>query len=299
MGEIVDVKELMEKLQEPFDPYKLGWKPQNVMKDGKSCIAVPYIDARDVQDRLDLVVGPTNWENHFETSGLGSNCVLCTLRIRINGEWIEKEDVGAPSEQPDAGDKIKAAHSDALKRAAVQWGIARYVYAVPTIFLNLDDRKRLTDSELRRAVSLLPDWAWPKELLAKRKEGMLKNPPRPQPLPQVPLQLPPGVSTTSRQDPAKSQSPNGQPNKSSSPSQPLPRTLNTLECEEIRRLIKLHGGVSETSILAAQTKIFTPLKPFQRLEELPAGEYPKYISRLKQMIGEKEKRLHATNETAA
>jgi hypothetical protein len=39
-----------------------------------------------------------------------------------------KEDVGGQSEQPDEGDRRKAAFSDALKRAAVKFGIGRYLY---------------------------------------------------------------------------------------------------------------------------------------------------------------------------
>jgi hypothetical protein len=40
-------------------------------------------------------------------------------------------DVGGPSEQPDEGDRVKAAFSDALKRAAVKFGIGRYLYRLP------------------------------------------------------------------------------------------------------------------------------------------------------------------------
>ena len=46
-------------------------------------------------------------------------------------------DVGAPSEQPDGGDRLKAAFSDALKRAAVKFGIGRYLYRLPQQWVRL------------------------------------------------------------------------------------------------------------------------------------------------------------------
>ena len=57
---------------------------------------------------------------------LTDDCVVCRLFVRIGGDWVGKEDVGSPSEQPDDGDKRKASYSDALKRAAVKFGIGRY-----------------------------------------------------------------------------------------------------------------------------------------------------------------------------
>jgi hypothetical protein len=61
------------------------------------------------------------WQDEYECLPDGS--VVCRLRLRLGDEWITKMDVGAPSEQPDEGDRRKAAFSDALKRAAVKFGI--------------------------------------------------------------------------------------------------------------------------------------------------------------------------------
>jgi len=81
-----------------------------------------YVDARYVQDRLDEVVGPENWGTSFEDCNGG---VRCTLSINVAGfGWVDKEDVGVPSNI----EPVKGAHSDAFKRAAVQWGIGRDLY---------------------------------------------------------------------------------------------------------------------------------------------------------------------------
>ena len=99
---------------------------QPVMKDGQP-LMLDYVTARFVMDRLDSAVGPLNWQTMFETlQGGMTQAVRCGISIRAPGgdEWITKWDVGTPSSiEPEKG-----AHSDAFKRAAVHWGIARDLY---------------------------------------------------------------------------------------------------------------------------------------------------------------------------
>jgi hypothetical protein len=107
---------------------------------GNRAMALAYVDVRAVQDRLDQVLGVTGWRDEYEV--LAGGTVLCRLRLRIGGEWITKMDVGSPSEQPDEGDRRKAAFSDALKRAAVKFGIGRYLYRLPVQWVDFDPKKR-------------------------------------------------------------------------------------------------------------------------------------------------------------
>jgi|SRR5262245_40995395 len=115
------VESVIKALAAPFPAAAVKWKPGVV--SGNRALAVCYIDARLVQDRLDEVLGPANWQDDYEVFADGS--VLC--RLRLGDEWVTKADVGGPSEQPDEGDRRKAAVSDALKRAAVKFGIGRYL----------------------------------------------------------------------------------------------------------------------------------------------------------------------------
>lgn len=151
---------LAERLQEPFDPKSIGWKPQSVK--GNRALAVAYIDARDVMNRLDKCVGPENWQTTFEFQEHG---VVCHLSICINDKWIVKTDFGTFSDQPDKGDKQKAAVSDALKRAAVQWGIGRYLYYLTNQWADYDDKKR----QFVRT-PILPVWALPYAQQGKKAE---------------------------------------------------------------------------------------------------------------------------------
>jgi len=80
-----------------------------------------YVDARYVQERLDEVVGPANWQTKYEDTPGG---IRCGIGIYVDGQWVWKWDAGIPSNI----EPVKGAHSDAFKRAAVQWGIARDLY---------------------------------------------------------------------------------------------------------------------------------------------------------------------------
>ena len=152
-----DVKTLTQALAAPFDPKDVKFKPQVVQ--GNRALALGYVDARVIQDRLDEVLGVEGWQDEYECLPDGS--VVCRLRLRLGDSWVTKVDVGGPSEQPDGGDRMKAAFSDALKRAAVKFGVGRYLYRLPSQWVDYDPVKR----QFVRTPGL-PPFALPKRRLA-------------------------------------------------------------------------------------------------------------------------------------
>src|SRR4051794_34674856 len=134
----VQVEALTRALAAPFDPSEVKFKPAVV--SGNRAMALAYVDARVIQDRLDDVLGVDGWQDDYECRDDGS--VVCRLRLRLGDDWVTKVDVGGPSEQPDGGDRLKAAFSDALKRAAVKFGIGRYLYRLPNQWVDYDTQKR-------------------------------------------------------------------------------------------------------------------------------------------------------------
>lgn len=160
---------LAEALSAPFDPKDVKFKPQMVKNN--RALAMGYIDARLIQDRLDEVLGVENWQDRYDFLPDGS--VVCRLRLMLGGKWITKTDVGSPSEQPDSGDRVKAAVSDALKRAAVKFGIGRYLYRLPAQWVDYDPVKKQLVQPPQ-----LPAFAVPK---AKGKGKAAKATPVPQP----------------------------------------------------------------------------------------------------------------------
>lgn len=126
--------DVFKKLAAPFPKEAISWRAQSLTKDKSKAQALAYIDARDVQDRLDAVVGPGNWQNRYpHTQGK----TVCEIGIRVDGEWIWKAD-GAGDTDVEAE---KGALSDAFKRAAVKWGVGRYLYdmTVPWVPCEVND----------------------------------------------------------------------------------------------------------------------------------------------------------------
>ena len=80
-----------------------------------------YITARDVMQRLDEVFGIDGWEDSYDYVG---GRMICTLKCKFGSEWISKAD-GADDTSIEGA---KGGISDALKRAAVKYGIFRYAY---------------------------------------------------------------------------------------------------------------------------------------------------------------------------
>ena len=126
------------QLAAPFDQADIKFKPGAV--SGNRAMALAYVTARAVMDRLDAVLGIDGWKDSYEW--LPDGAVLCRLSCKIGDAWIQKADVGGASGQPDPGDRCKAAFSDALKRAAVKFGIGRYLYNSPQQWVEYDGQKK-------------------------------------------------------------------------------------------------------------------------------------------------------------
>jgi hypothetical protein len=137
-GSRLDVDTVMKQLAAPFDASEVRFKPGVV--SGNRALALAYVDARVIQDRLDEVLGVAGWQDSYKCLPHGT--VICRLRLRLGEEWITKMDVGGQSEQSDGGDRVKAAFSDALKRAAVKFGIGRYLYRIPSQWCDYDPKRR-------------------------------------------------------------------------------------------------------------------------------------------------------------
>jgi hypothetical protein len=130
-------------------PY--SWRLQSKTRDKSRGIYVPYIEARDVYNKLDQVC-LYGWESAFKDvcgnifGGIGI--------VQENGSVIWKWDTGMRIEE-DKSNKMydqgaKGSASDSLKRAAVQWGIGRFLYEIDTKLLPLDADGNPVDASGKR-----------------------------------------------------------------------------------------------------------------------------------------------------
>lgn len=119
----MNLKELKREL-----PYKERKGPSNT--------TLAYIDARQVMDLLDEVVGPENWQTDYKDL---NGKIYCGIAIRTNqmeNVWVWKWDMGTESEY----EAEKGEASDAFKRAAVKWGIGRFLYDLDTKTVSTKER---------------------------------------------------------------------------------------------------------------------------------------------------------------
>lgn len=142
-------KELQQKISQPI-PYQ--WRVQSRTKDRSKAICTAYIDARDVMKVLDE---HCDWEVQYkELAGF----LFAGITIHIDGESYTRWDAGQriennPEDQmyDQAG---KSAASDAFKRAAVMWGVGRFLYDLPMVTLPCDQYGNVVDSNGSRVWDL-------------------------------------------------------------------------------------------------------------------------------------------------
>jgi len=122
-------------LAEPF-PSEVVKERQGPKQHQEACVKrfgqcqlqhkmLSYVDARDVEMRLDDAVTPAGWD--FMATIATGNIVHGTLVLFVGDRAITRQDYGYPNGDDDA-EPIKSAVSDAIKRCAVQFGVGRHLY---------------------------------------------------------------------------------------------------------------------------------------------------------------------------
>lgn len=178
------------KLDEYFAPEDLEWRVQSKgisKSSGKPWAQVlVYVTSRAVQNRLDSVCGKGGWTS--EIKKLDGGAYTCRLSIWVEsvdkdngqiitgtGRWVSKED-GADETNIEA---TKGGISGAIKRAAVQWGIGRYLYEFGESWATFGEKENckfsFKDNETKQTYywnpPALPAWALPEN--QKKREYRL------------------------------------------------------------------------------------------------------------------------------
>lgn len=157
------------ELQKPFTPDEMSWRVQRKWSSSNGAYAhlLAYVDSRAIFDRLDDVMSPENWRNTKKVVSLlkeeivteyknGKNVEVVdatgkpvTRTVRVEGmidvlelrndegEWIRREDGAEPRDVH----SFKSACSDSIKRAAVLWGIGRYLYCIKNVIVKMTPEK--------------------------------------------------------------------------------------------------------------------------------------------------------------
>jgi len=198
MSDLID----FEALKAPFPAFEIEWRVGQKSKGKPWATLLAYINARAVMDRLDKVVGVSRWSTKYTPVELRvedpkagikvHSGFVCELSIEVEpGVWVTKSDV---SDLTDI-ESLKGGVSGALKRAAVQFGIGRYLYGLEAQWHKVLDgwppegsgaiSCNIGDTPGHIPVPTLPDWALPatehkvrkKETEAEKEERKSKHDP--------------------------------------------------------------------------------------------------------------------------
>lgn len=116
------MSDLLKKLREPFRKEELEFRVGATNNDKSMGLALAYVQARAIQNRLDELFGVDGWTVSYKEISAG---FICSLSIKINDRWVTKEDGAGMTEY----ESVKGGISNAFKRVASSgFGIGRYLY---------------------------------------------------------------------------------------------------------------------------------------------------------------------------
>ena len=116
------MNDLLKKLREPFRKEELEFRVGATNNDKSMGLALAYVQARAIQNRLDELFGVDGWTVSYKEISAG---FICSLSIKINDRWVTKEDGAGMTEY----ESVKGGISNAFKRVASSgFGIGRYLY---------------------------------------------------------------------------------------------------------------------------------------------------------------------------
>lgn len=160
----ITVNEIMKKLQEFFAPDEIEWRVGATNKDKTKGLALPYVTNRAIQNRLDEVFGVFGWQNEYRM--WKNNSQICGISVwdEEKETWITKWDGADDSDM----EGTKGGLSDSMKRAAYQWGIGRYLYRIPIVWMPLKQQGR---SYALAEIPKIPDEFLPEAYRGKQGDG--------------------------------------------------------------------------------------------------------------------------------
>jgi hypothetical protein len=163
----LDVTKLLLELEVPFSPDQVRWRVTNTTNDKKRGQIVPYADPRAYTDRLNALFCPQGWTREYKIETMNnitrvkkgesivSGKVLVTCTVTIIGLWSHS---GTGEEWADDDTGMTSADAQAFKRACSCFGLGRYFYDFPAIWVDLDQNRQPVRAPMLSAWALPENW---------------------------------------------------------------------------------------------------------------------------------------------
>lgn len=128
-----NMNELLTELRKPFHPSHVTWKPGSINKEQTKALALAYADLRAYQNRLDEVCG-MDWSVTYTP---WADKIVCHLTI----SGVTRSSTGEPDSQSERSEIAgTSAEAQAFKRACAMFGLGRYLYQLPTVWVECEGK---------------------------------------------------------------------------------------------------------------------------------------------------------------
>src|SRR6516162_4376395 len=163
----LDVSKLLPELEVPFSPDQVRWRVTNTTNDKKRGQIVPYADSRAYTDRLNALFTPHGWTREYKVETMNnitrvkkgeaivSGKVLVTCTVTIIGLGSHS---GTGEEWADDDNGMTSADAQAFKRACSCFGLGRYFYDIPAIWVDLDQHRQPVRTPALSGWALPENW---------------------------------------------------------------------------------------------------------------------------------------------
>jgi hypothetical protein len=179
-----DNADILLRLEEPFDPEEVRWRVASTTKDGRKGRVTPYADPRAYTDRLNEVVTASGWTRQYTVHTISpvtrvkrdkpiqTGKVLVTGAVTISRIGTH---CGSGEEWADDENAMTSAEAQAFKRACSCFGLGRYFYSFPEIWVDLNEKGQ------PKELPNLPVWALPKKLRPSQTSQLSRQTDKPTP----------------------------------------------------------------------------------------------------------------------
>jgi hypothetical protein len=142
------INEVLTALKQPFHPSQIYWKPGSLNEDRTRALALAYADLRAYQNRLDEVCG-MDWSVTYTPWG---DRIVCHLTI----QGITRSSTGEPDTQSERSEIAgTAAEAQAFKRACAMFGLGRYLYNLPSLWVEYNPQQRSFTERARARLEMI------------------------------------------------------------------------------------------------------------------------------------------------
>jgi hypothetical protein len=170
----MDKTTLLQELERPFEPATITWKPGSIRKDGTAAMALAYGDLRVYMDRLDEVCG-LEWSVAYTP---WADKLICNLTIA----GTTRSSTGEPDKESERGEIAgTVTEAQAFKRACAMFGLGRYLYKLPSLWVEWDNTGRKFTPKGQQTLASVLDRHY-KDWQAAHMQASHRGPRNPEPV---------------------------------------------------------------------------------------------------------------------